>query len=45
MRSPFHRAHKGKLSETRPDELLGQVTKSLLDRNPINLGDIDDIII
>ena len=45
MRSPFHRAHKGKLSETRPDELLGQVTKSLLDRNTINLGDIDDIIV
>ena len=45
MRSPFHRAHKGKLSETRPDELLGQVTKSLLGRNPINIGDIDDIIV
>ena len=45
MRSPFHRAHKGKLSETRPDELLGQVTKSLLNRNPINIGDIDDIIV
>ena len=45
MRSPFHRAHKGKLSEIRPDELLGQVTKSLLDRNPINLGEIDDIIV
>ncbi len=45
MRSPFHRAHKGKLSETRPDELLGQVTKSLLERNPINLEDIDDIIV
>lgn len=45
MRSPFHRAHKGKLSETRPDELLGHVTKSLLERNPINLEDIDDIIV
>ncbi len=45
MRSPFHRAHKGKLSETRPDELLGQVTKSLLGRNPVNIGDIDDIIV
>ena len=45
MRSPFHRAHKGKLSETRPDELLGQVTKALLDRNPIDLGEIDDIIV
>ena len=45
MRSPFHRAHKGKLSEIRPDELLGQVTKSLLERNPINLEDIDDIIV
>ena len=45
MRSPFHRSHKGKLSQIRPDELLGQVTKSLLDRNPINLDDIDDIIV
>ncbi|MAU85788.1 MAG: acetyl-CoA C-acyltransferase [Euryarchaeota archaeon] len=45
MRSPFHRAHKGKLSETRPDELLGQVTKALLDRNPIDLDEIDDIIV
>ncbi len=45
MRSPFHRSHKGKLSEIRPDELLGQVTKALLDRNPINLSEIDDIIV
>ena len=45
MRSPFHRAHKGLFSEIRPDELLRQVTKSLLARNPIDPNDIDDIIV
>ena len=45
MRSPFHRAHKGMLSEIRPDELLRQVTKSLLSRNSIDPNDIDDIIV
>ena len=45
MRSPFHRAHKGNLSAIRPDEMLGQVTKSLLTRNSINPKDIDDIIV
>jgi acetyl-CoA acyltransferase len=45
MRSPFHRAHKGMLSDVRPDELLRQVTKSLLSRNSIDTNDIDDIIV
>ena len=45
MRSPFHRAHKGMLSEIRPDEMLRQVTKSLLSRNSIDPNDIDDIIV
>lgn len=33
------------LSEIRPDELLRQVTKSLLSRNSIDPNDIDDIIV
>ncbi len=45
MRSPFHRAHKGDLSGTRPDEMLSQVTKSLLLRNKIDTTEIDDIIV
>jgi len=45
MRSPFHRAHKGDLSGTRPDEMLSQVTKSLLSRNKFDTTEIDDIIV
>ena len=45
MRSPFHRAHKGGLSETRPDEMLSQVTKCLLERNVFDTSEIDDIIV
>jgi len=45
MRSPFHRAHKGDLSGTRPDEMLSQVTKSLLLRNKFDTSEIDDIIV
>ncbi len=45
MRSPFHRAHKGDLSGTRPDEMLSQVTKSLLLRNKFDTTEIDDIIV
>ena len=45
VRSPFHRAHKGAMSTFRPDEILGQVTKSLLSRNSIPLDSVDDILV
>ncbi len=45
MRSPFHRAHKGDLSGTRPDEMLSQVTKSLLSRNIFDRNEIDEVIV
>tara|TARA_Y100001936_G_scaffold156028_1_gene152241 strand:+ start:1645 stop:2775 length:1131 start_codon:yes stop_codon:yes gene_type:complete len=44
-RTPFHRAHKGSLSNVRPDEMLGQVTKFLLSRNNVDPGTIDDILV
>ncbi|MFL2956610.1 MAG: thiolase family protein [Candidatus Thalassarchaeaceae archaeon] len=45
MRSPFHRAHKGSLKDVRPDEIAGQVAKSLLSRNNIETSDIDDLLL
>jgi len=45
MRSPFHRAHKGSLKDVRPDEIAGQVAKSLLSRNNIESSDIDDLLL
>jgi len=44
-RTPFHRAHKGDLSDVRPDEMLGQVTRFLLERNNIDPSSIDDILV
>ncbi len=45
VRSPFHRAHKGAMSTFRPDEILGQVTKSLLSRNSMSPDSVDDILV
>jgi acetyl-CoA acyltransferase len=45
LRSPFHRAHKGKLTEVRPDEMAGQLAKAILERNNINPVLVDDIIL
>ena len=45
LRSPFHRAHKGKLANVRPDELAGQVIRELMKRNNISGSMIDDLIL
>ena len=45
LRSPFHRAHKGKLANVRPDEMSGQVIRQLLQRNKIPGSMIDDLIL
>lgn len=45
LRSPFHRAHKGKLANVRPDEMSGQVIRQLLRRNNIPGSMIDDLIL
>ena len=36
LRSPFHRAHKGKLTNVRPDEMAGQIAKEIIERNNIS---------
>ena len=44
-RTPFTKAHRGELSAIRPDEFAGQVVRDLIDRSPIEPGEIDDIIV
>jgi len=44
-RSPFTRSHKGELTDIRPDEIAGQVARSLLKRNNLDNSKIDDIIV
>ena len=44
-RSPFHRAHRGDLAAVRPDDLVGQVAKALIDRNEINPDEFDDLLL
>jgi len=45
LRSPFHRAHKGKLANIRPDEMAGQVIRELMKRNNLSGTMIDDLIL
>ncbi|MFN2467065.1 MAG: acetyl-CoA C-acyltransferase [Gaiellaceae bacterium] len=45
LRSPIGRAHKGALTEIRPDDLAAGVVRSLLDRHPqVDPASIDDVI-
>jgi len=44
-RSPFTRAHKGSLAGVRPDEMAGQVVRSLIQSISIDPSQIDDILV
>ncbi len=43
-RSPFTLARKGALAKVRPDELVGQVIKSLVAKSGIDPNDIEDVV-
>jgi len=46
LRTPFTRAHKGALRNTRPDTLAAEVIKALLVRNPkIDPAKVEDVIL
>ncbi len=45
LRSPFTQAGKGELAKVRPDDLLMQVVKGLLARTPVNVSDIEDMLV
>ena len=44
-RSPFTPAQKGQLARVRPDDLLAQVIKGLLNKVDVNHNDIEDLIV
>ena len=44
-RSPFTPAHKGQLAKVRPDDLVAQVVKGLMDKITIEQQDIEDLIL
>ena len=45
VRSPFTPANKGALARVRPDDLLAQVIRALIDRTHAKPEDIEDIIV
>ena len=44
-RSPFAPAHKGALAKVRPDELMAQVVRGLLERSGVDPAGLEDLII
>lgn len=44
-RSPFHLANKGALARVRPDDLLAQVIRGLIERTGVKPADIEDVIV
>lgn len=45
VRSPFALAHKGALARVRPDDLLAQTIKGLLQKTGVKPADIEDLLI
>jgi acetyl-CoA acyltransferase len=43
LRSPFTLAHKGALSKVRPDEMAGQVIKSLIEKSGVTPDHVEDL--
>jgi acetyl-CoA acyltransferase len=44
-RSPFTPAKKGELAGVRPDELLAQVVRALVERTKVDPADVEDLIV
>ena len=44
-RSPFTPAKKGELARVRPDDLLAQTIKGLVDKTGLDLADVEDLIV
>ena len=45
VRTPFHRAHKGELASVRPEDMLETCVSAILDRNNVNVNDIEDLML
>ncbi len=45
VRSPFHFAHKGALTEKRPDDLAADTVRALIDQTGIDPAEVEDVIV
>ena len=45
LRSPFAKAHKGALKDTRPDDFSASLVKDLISKNPFIAEDLEDVLI
>jgi len=45
VRSPFTLAKKGELARVRPDDLLAQTVRALVDRTGVDLADVEDLLV
>ncbi|MEW9856752.1 thiolase family protein [Novosphingobium sp. M1R2S20] len=44
-RSPFHLANKGALAKVRPDDLVAQVIRGLIEKTGLEAADVEDVIV
>ena len=44
-RTPFHRAHRGLLKDTRPEDMVATAVKSVLERTNVATQDIEDLML
>ncbi|VWX54356.1 thiolase family protein [Novosphingobium sp. 9U] len=44
-RSPFHLANKGALARVRPDDLMAQVIRGLIQKTGVEAADVEDVIV
>ncbi|MDP6869662.1 MAG: thiolase family protein [Candidatus Poseidoniaceae archaeon] len=45
VRTPFHRAHKGELFQTRPEDLVSALIQEIQVRNNVITNDIEDLLL
>ena len=45
VRTPFHRAHKGELSQVRPEDMLNATVSEILARSKVDVNDIEDLML
>jgi acetyl-CoA acyltransferase len=44
-RTPFHRAHRGELKDTRPEDLVSITIKDSLSKSGLSAADVEDVIV
>ncbi|HIO95155.1 MAG TPA: acetyl-CoA C-acyltransferase, partial [Candidatus Poseidoniales archaeon] len=45
LRSPFQRAHKGALADSRPEDMVSSVVRTSISRSGIEAADVEDLLL